>query len=500
MSKISLFTILVLTTTAAGCKIDSLPPRANQDAAIGTESGTSGGAGANGAGGTIGAGGTPRTAGVSSSGGTPAATALAGSAGGSTAGTGSSSTGGLSSTAGSPYFASGSCANPMADGGCLSSHTLVPTTSPTPVFLTYSYVTNAGTDGTIGITSIATTTTSQGIDSTHSYEGAKSSFIVKAGLKYIVNDQAVVLNLQKPYVDTSIKCTHTLSLPGVILTANFVGYECDAAPSVTLQEDVSTPRGTGGTTGTGGMTTSPATGGIGGPMGAGGTTTAPKDAGTPPVTGTGGTGGSTGAGGATTPPNQGTVVSIANFQAQGAMTGFGWAAGGDLDTITDPTCDSPKGPMTSGVFCSWVLWSSATAYCAAGSIPALPASPSSTDYTQNWGIQLGINATPDSGGALGQSFTGVSISLTGAPLSGLRVIVHRKGDDVNTNYCSSLISPGETILFSSFSTTCWDTTSTGTPLAVADVASLDQIGVQVPSGNAAISVKSLCITGITFIR
>jgi hypothetical protein len=211
------------------------------------------------------------------------------------------------------------------------------------------------------------------------------------------------------------------------------------------------------------------------------------------------TGGVTGTGGTTTPPNAGTVVTIANGQAQGAMTGFGWIALGSLDTVRDPTCASPAGPIVSGVPCDITQWSSTTAYCMSGNVPVVPPNPTKTDYDNNWGIEIGINATPDGTGALGQSFSSVAVTVSSASdISGLRVSTHRLGDPDGTNYCTSL-SSGVQTPFSRFNSACWD--NSGTFLSAGDVAKLDKIMVSVPSTpTSAIAVDNLCITGITFAR
>jgi hypothetical protein len=281
------------------------------------------------------------------------------------------------------------------------------------------------------------------------------------------------------------------------------GYVCSNGLCYTPAHVPPLPGGTGGTTtllpGTGGKTTVVGTGGVvgsggktgsGGVIGYGGVTTSG-------LTGHGGvigTGGVTPTGGTTTPPNAGTVVTFANYQAQGAMTGFGWIALGSADTVADPTCSSPAGLITAATPCDFTVWSSPTAYCMSGSIPAVV---TSSDYTTNWGIELGVNATPVAGGVLGQSFSSVTLSLTGAPLTGLRTVVHRKGDASAVVYCAAM-SPGVPVAFGSFNTACWD--GSGTKLTAADVANLDQVDVQVPSGTTAITVTNLCLLGITFAR
>jgi hypothetical protein len=238
-------------------------------------------------------------------------------------------------------------------------------------------------------------------------------------------------------------------------------------------------RGTGGVTGYGGVT------GFGGVTGTGGMT---------------GYGGATGMGGTTTPPNAGTVMTIANGQAHGAMTGSGWIAFGPLDLVTDPTCKSPAGALVSGVSCDETIWSSPSAYCVAGFIPAVPPDPTTSDWNNNWGIQIGINATPVAGGVLGQSFSAMAVSITGSPLTGLRALVHRKGDPETTSFCATIFADAS-YAFSQFSTTCWDAASPGTALAAADVSNIDKIGVQVSSTvGSSITVPGLCFEGITFTK
>ena len=119
------------------------------------------------------------------------------------------------------------------------------------------------------------------------------------------------------------------------------------------------------------------------------------------------------------------------------------------------------------------------------------------DYTGNWGVSVGLNATDPEGGGLGQAFTSVTITLSGTPTSGLRAIVHIKGESADTQYCSP-VSSGTAIPFTDFSATCWDTAAPGTKVTAAQVASIDKIAVQVNSGSSAITVSDLCITKIEF--
>ena len=177
------------------------------------------------------------------------------------------------------------------------------------------------------------------------------------------------------------------------------------------------------------------------------------------------------------------------------MTGYGWVALGKDDTVTDPKCGTSA--ITSTTQCAATTWSTTDSLCMSGSIPALPASPTSADYSNNWGIMLGINATDPEGGGLGQSFSSVTITVTGSPTSGLRAKVHKKGGP-SDGYCAPYTSGA--IPFTSFTTECWNTTSPGTAITAADVPNIDQIGIQVPSSQTAITVSNLCITGITFAK
>ena len=193
----------------------------------------------------------------------------------------------------------------------------------------------------------------------------------------------------------------------------------------------------------------------------------------------------------------GTTVTFASGKAAGAMTGLGWVALGTVDAISSPTCGTAT--ITNDAPClTSITWDSTTALCITGSVPALPAAPTSTDYTNNWGVSVGVNSTDSTpSGGLGQSLSSVTITVSGSPTSGLRALVHRKGDPAATSYCATLTS-GTAMPLTSFSTTCYTPASPGTAITATDVPNIDLIGVQVSSGTAAITVSNLCITGITF--
>jgi hypothetical protein len=197
----------------------------------------------------------------------------------------------------------------------------------------------------------------------------------------------------------------------------------------------------------------------------------------------------------------GSTVAFSKGKASGAMTGWGWVALGPADAVSSPTCQgapfTPTGNCLGGPD-----WNSTSALCLTGSIPAVAAT--NPDYINNWGVQIGIDATINADGrlgsvsqALGQSFTSIAITVSGSPSSGLRAMVHRKGDAVGASYCAPLTS-GAAIPFTAFNTKCYASPPDGVALTMADVPNIDQVGVQVSSTFTAITVTNLCITGITF--
>jgi hypothetical protein len=182
--------------------------------------------------------------------------------------------------------------------------------------------------------------------------------------------------------------------------------------------------------------------------------------------------------------------------AKGAMSGYGWVTMGALDIVTSPTCGSSNAPITSANTClaTQTNWESSNALCVSGTIPALPANPTSTDYSDNWGMQLGANAS-DPIGALGKTYSTITLNFTGSPQAGLRATVHRTGDPVGTTYCS-LVTSGTPMALTSFNTSCWN--NSGTSLTTADLPKIDKVGLEVVSTQAEITVSKLCLTSIVF--
>jgi len=221
--------------------------------------------------------------------------------------------------------------------------------------------------------------------------------------------------------------------------------------------------------------------------------------GTGGVTGAGGSGSSSTGGSATV--GSGNTVTFSSGQAQGAMTGYGWIAMGTMgDTATDPTCsgttisataacNDPTGVKTT-------TWNSTSALCITGNIEALPATPTQTDYSSNWGLEVGVNAGSDATQTLGKTFSSINVAVSGSPTSSLRVDIGIKGGDDNKPYCASWTQGA--INLTTFNTECWGPTATAVYLTATDVPNITKVMIQVPSSAMATPVTNLCMTGITF--
>ena len=187
-------------------------------------------------------------------------------------------------------------------------------------------------------------------------------------------------------------------------------------------------------------------------------------------------------------------MTFTSGKASGAMVGYGWVALGTADTITSPTCGATKAAITNATPCAADPNWSGTGLCMTGSVPALAAT--NPDYAGNYGVEVGVSATDPATGGLGQSFSSISIAVSGSPSTGLRALVHRVGDPDSTSYCLPYASGAMTL--TSFTTACYTPATPGTALTAADVPNIDKVAIQVPSTTTAITVTSLCITGITF--
>ena len=268
MFHIRLLAIMLLTTTAVACKIDSLPSRTNDAATTDSGGAASGGSGTrpdatgpgtsqpdsnslvapvdSGIGTGTGGADTTGTIGAAGMGGGAAETGTGGATGaggvGGSWGTGASSAstagaGGSTGTSAGPSFVKGTCGSSV----CVDSQFLYANgNSGTPAAVTlYLYVTNVGTDGVVEIDATA-----------GSYTETKS-FTVKAGASYIVEPTIPVTAC------TGCSFTYSSSLPGTPdlgLAVKVTGVASTGAPSTTLLEQGggTASGGTAGTTGAGG--------------------------------------------------------------------------------------------------------------------------------------------------------------------------------------------------------------------------------------------------------
>lgn len=187
------------------------------------------------------------------------------------------------------------------------------------------------------------------------------------------------------------------------------------------------------------------------------------------------------------PPN---TVLISNDQAVGVMTGQGWIALGSQDVLTSPMCPSK---ITNTNRCSSVTWNSPISLCATGSIPII----SDSNYTNNWGIEIGVDATPPPNTPIGIAYSTIAINFTGQPTTNLSITLHRSGDPLTTTYCLNTITSNTTYSLTKFNSACWD--NSGISFTPSDAAKIDQVGLQVTSSTAnAFTLTNLCLESIDF--
>ena len=195
---------------------------------------------------------------------------------------------------------------------------------------------------------------------------------------------------------------------------------------------------------------------------------------------------------AATAPTTGDTVTFNQGQAMGVMSGFGWINRGPVGVVvTDPAC---LGGVSSSSPCTITApWNSPNALCVSGTIAALATTPIQPDYSGNWGIEIGVYASTDDA-AIGMPYTSINVSVSGTPTNVLRVVVHRKGDPLTTQYCATYT--GSAIPFTSFNTACWN--GGGVALLAADVPNINWVAVELPSSTTAITLNNLCLNSITF--
>jgi hypothetical protein len=196
--------------------------------------------------------------------------------------------------------------------------------------------------------------------------------------------------------------------------------------------------------------------------------------------------------GSDTVPNY--TVAFSAGKAVGAMLGNGWVAMGAKDTVTSPTCGASAQPITATAACAAdsINWNATNALCLSGVVPALSSSPTPLEYTENWGVQIGVNASEPLS-PLGRAFRTVAFNLTGTPTTGLRAVLHINGTPTDAFYCALRTSEAP-IPLTSFNTSCWD--GKGTYLATDDIPRIDHIDIQVSPTSQEIKITNLCLTSI----
>ncbi len=199
-----------------------------------------------------------------------------------------------------------------------------------------------------------------------------------------------------------------------------------------------------------------------------------------------GAGGSTATGSCTTNTGK-TVTFNTSGKACGAMTGWAFVALGATDTVSVPTCGSPAVAITATTACATTTNWPTTGICVTGSVPTNP-----SPYT-SWGINVGANATDPSGSGLGQAFSNVAISATGAPTGATFRYIVSVG---TTDYCAAA-TLGTAVTLSTFNTMCYDSPPDGKAYTGTG-SDITGVQLQIVPGTAAITVTSMCLTGITF--
>lgn len=201
------------------------------------------------------------------------------------------------------------------------------------------------------------------------------------------------------------------------------------------------------------------------------------------------------------PAGSGNVTTFADGKALGLLRGPTYVEWGRDDSVIDPVC-SPGTYLstTHGHDCSGGLkWKSISELCVSGSVPATP----EDQMTYSWGISFG--AMVDScGGALGRSYTSVSVVAAGVPASAIAgklwsmVVGVLNQDGSTTSYYAPDDGKSKTIQLSSFNTAWWDP-SGGSYLRADQVPSITSFGVIVDvSSKTSTSFTDLCLISVSF--
>jgi hypothetical protein len=130
--------------------------------------------------------------------------------------------------------------------------------------------------------------------------------------------------------------------------------------------------------------------------------------------------------------------------------------------------------------------------CISGNVMALPADPTQTDYSNDWGCGMGINLNQAKGTMASDpdplTGNGVLVATTGVPLCTTARVVLTVG---GTDYCAPL-TDGSLIPWSVFNTSCWN----GTGVSLSGPPSVTQLKVQFVTSAIACSFSDFCITNI----
>jgi hypothetical protein len=213
-----------------------------------------------------------------------------------------------------------------------------------------------------------------------------------------------------------------------------------------------------------------------------------------------GAGGSTG-GGSSAPPASGDSITFTSGKADGLFTGYSFVAMGKDDTVTDPTCDTAKTPITKAAPCTTTTnWKDGgSKLCISGKIPKVVGG----DYTSNWGMQIGVNAV-DPNAAVGSAmskYKTVTFTFSGKPTNGsVRGLFHRNGDDPDklNPFCTDSIKSGTAYPLTRFNRDCW-TPKEDSYFKEADLPLIDMIGIQIPSSDTVeIDVQDVCLEKVEF--
>jgi hypothetical protein len=96
-------------------------------------------------------------------------------------------------------------------------------------------------------------------------------------------------------------------------------------------------------------------------------------------------------------------------------------------------------------------------------------------------------------------FKSITFDSSGDPKTGIRAILHRKGDPEWKIYCLDSIASGKTFTLTKFNAKCWGD-NTFVDLALADLPVIDQIGLMLPMITNQVTVDDFCLKEVRFGR